>query len=218
MKVERFVTGRCKNNCYIIADGDEIAVVDPGEDGKFVAREIQARSQNPKLSILLTHGHADQILCVPWLVEKYPNASVYTGRAENLFLYDSGVNLSRHMGQLVSFTNIASNVKSVLTGDVFKVGKYEFRVVETPGHTPGSIMYVCDTEQIAFCGDTILRENIGGTSLPFGDEAKLYASMRDRILHLPDAVKLFPSHGESTDVAHEKSHNPYILAMNLEEC
>jgi glyoxylase-like metal-dependent hydrolase (beta-lactamase superfamily II) len=213
---ERLVVGRTRSNAYIIVDGDNVGVIDPGDESNFIIGEIKSKSPQPNVSILLTHGHIDQIRSVPNIVEAFPRASVYAGRAENLFLYNSAANLSRHTRAVVTFTEISQNIKNVITGDLVSVGKYEFRVIETPGHTPGSLMYVCDPEGVSFCGDTILREGIAGTNLPFGDETRLFASIRDRVLTLPANIKLLPAHGEETTLAHEKEKNPYILSMKVD--
>ena len=159
MFVKRYIQGRLKSNCYIFNDGQEVAVVDPGEDGKKIELIIKKLSISPIVKILLTHGHADQIFSVPYLIEKFPKAAIYVGRSENLFLYDAGVNLSRHMGKIVTFSEISDNVNFVTTGDEIKIGKYVIQVIETPGHTPGSVIYMIVDNNIVFTGDTILREN-----------------------------------------------------------
>lgn len=215
--IKRYIQGRLKNNCYVFNDGDNIAIIDPGDDGQRIEAIIKNISTQPKISIFLTHGHADQILCVPFLVQKFPKSMVYAGRSENLFLFDAGVNLSRQMGNPITFTNISDNLKLVTTGEEMKVGKYTMRVYESPGHTPGSVLYALVDHDVIFSGDTILREGIGGTFLPFGNENQLMTSIRDRILTFSEDSKLFPAHGEPTDIKHEKKFNPYILTMDLPE-
>jgi glyoxylase-like metal-dependent hydrolase (beta-lactamase superfamily II) len=216
MAVETFVVGPMKSNCYMFSDGDAVAVVDPGADAALVTEQIRARSATPNLSILLTHGHIDQIQCVPRLVKLFPEAAVYAGRADNLFLFDATVNLSRHVGAPLTFVDISGSVRNVATGASIAIGNHEITVIETPGHTPGSLLYHFATANIAFCGDTILKGTVGGSNLPFGDEGRLFASIRDRILTLPDDVKLLPAHGPATTVAAEKAGNPYVQAMSTD--
>jgi glyoxylase-like metal-dependent hydrolase (beta-lactamase superfamily II) len=213
--VTTVVASRLNANCYIMSDGDFIGIIDPCDSLQRITKEICARSDRPQLSIMLTHAHVEHIASVPKLVRLYPQATVYAGRAENLFLYDSGLNLSRHVGEPVTFTDIAGTLRSVSTSDELHIGSINIRVVETPGHTPGSVTYIVDAWGIAFCGDTILKGTIGGTNLPFGDENQLFSSIRDRILTLPDQFKLFPAHGEATDVRHEKETNAYVQAMTV---
>jgi glyoxylase-like metal-dependent hydrolase (beta-lactamase superfamily II) len=214
-EVTTVVASRLSANCYIMSDGDFIGVVDPCDSLQRIAKEIGARSDRPRLSIMLTHGHVDHIASVPKLVRLYPETAVYAGRAENLLLFDSGANLSRHVGEPVTFADISGAVRNVSTADELHIGNITVKVIETPGHTPGSVTYVVDAWGVAFCGDTILKGTVGGTNLPFGDESRLLASIRDRILTLPDAFKLLPAHGQATDVRHEKETNPYVCAMNV---
>ena len=211
--VQTVVVGRCRANCFVVSDGDDVAVVDPGADLDKIMKAIGKASSSPRISILLTHGHADQIGVVNSLAAKFANVPVYASRGDNLFLFDAGVNLSRQAGSPVTLADVSSSIKSVQNGDEIKIGSLEFRVVETPGHTPGSVLYVCESRGFCFCGDTIIAGGVGGTSLPFGDDGKLEASIREQILTLPDACKLFPAHGPVTSVGHERTTNPYILAL-----
>jgi glyoxylase-like metal-dependent hydrolase (beta-lactamase superfamily II) len=149
-------------------------------------------------------------------VKAFPQAAVYAGRADNLFLYDATVNLSRHIGAPVTFVDIAGSVRNVATGASISVGGHELRVIETPGHTPGSLLYLFESAGVAFCGDTILKGGVGGSNLPFGDEGRLFTSIRDRILTLPDDTALLPAHGPPTTVAAEKAGNPYVQAMTTD--
>jgi glyoxylase-like metal-dependent hydrolase (beta-lactamase superfamily II) len=214
--VTTIVTGRTKSNAYIISDGNSIAVIDPGNDAQLIADQIHSRSSTPHVSILLTHGHVDQIQCVPRLVRLFPQATVHSGRAESLFLYDPQVNLSRHTGTPVTFVEISSNLTNVVTGNFINVGKYEVKVVETPGHTPGSVMYLLEAQGIAFCGDTILKGSTGGSNLPFGDENRLFTSIRDRVLTMPDEMILLPAHGPATTVGAEKKNNLWVQTLTAD--
>jgi glyoxylase-like metal-dependent hydrolase (beta-lactamase superfamily II) len=212
---ECLIVGRLRTNCYVVASRDHVAVIDPGDESERIIEAIMAKSANPLVSILLTHAHIDQIQAVPDIVNKFPSALIYASEAENLLLFDANVNLSKHCGNPLTFERISSNLRKVSMGETISIGECVLRVVEVPGHTPGSVIYICDTKHVVFCGDTILREAIGGTALPFGDKAKLSASINERILTLPDDTRLLPAHGELTTVGHEKEHNPFLILENL---
>jgi glyoxylase-like metal-dependent hydrolase (beta-lactamase superfamily II) len=214
---ECHVVGRLQTNCYLICDGNNVGVIDPGAEASHIIEVIRGKVAEPNVSILLTHGHVDQIQAVPDIVNEFPGTLIYACEAENLFLFDSSVNLSRHAGSGLTFAAISDNLRKVHTDDRITIGHCELRVLETPGHTPGSLTFVCDAKCIAFCGDTILKEGIGGTNLPFGDEATLFDSIQQKILALPPEMRLLPSHGESTRVGHEREHNPYILNMGTKK-
>lgn len=212
-RVQTLVVGRCRANCYVVHDGEDVGIIDPGAEGERIAEAVAKTTANPRVSILLTHGHADQIGAVTFLAARFPAAPVYAGKGDNLFLFDAGVNLSRQAGAPVTLADLSSNIKNVGTGDEIRIGSIEFRVAETPGHTPGSISFICPSLELCFCGDTILCGGVGGTSLPFGDDGKLLSSIREHILPLPDTFKLLPAHGTQTDIGRERSSNPYLLAL-----
>ena len=120
------------------------------------------------------------------------------------------------MGLNIDFTSISSNIHNVCTGDEISVGKYHLRVIETPGHTPGSLLFILDDEKIVFTGDTIFKGSVGPTSLPFGDKNKLFNSIKERILVLPNDYTIYPGHGDPSTKGAEKSSNPYLLSMTKE--
>jgi glyoxylase-like metal-dependent hydrolase (beta-lactamase superfamily II) len=104
----------------------------------------------------------------------------------------------------------------VSNGTIISIGKYDMKVLEAPGHTPGSVHYVMDGYDIVFCGDTVIKGGIGGSDLSFGDENRLFTTIRDRILTLPSKMILLPAHGPATTISEEKANNLYIQAMGNE--
>ena len=84
------------------------------------------------------------------------------------------------------------------------------KVIATPGHTKGSCCYYFEDAGILVCGDTVFLESVGRTDLPTGSNSQLIRSIRERIFTLPDGVLLYPGHGDSTTVEHEKQYNPYV--------
>lgn len=87
-------------------------------------------------------------------------------------------------------------------GDVIDLGGAEFRVIHTPGHSPGGICALCG--DVLFSGDTLFREGIGRTDIPGGDHEALVSSIREKLFVLPDEVKVYPGHGPETTIGHEK--------------
>ena len=211
--LETVVVGKAKTNCYILWDNNEVALIDPGDEGPKINKVIQSKVSNPKITILLTHGHADHIGAVTYFIEKYKNIELYAGRPDNVFLYDSNANLSAHMGINIDMTLYLSSLKNVSSGDEVSVGNLHFRVMETPGHTPGSLIYILDDEGYVFTGDTLMKGTVGPTCFPFGDAKKLYTSIQERILVLPKTFQILPGHGEKSTIKEESETNPYILTM-----
>ncbi|MDD4879645.1 MAG: MBL fold metallo-hydrolase, partial [Candidatus Omnitrophica bacterium] len=94
-------------------------------------------------------------------------------------------------------------------GDTIQMGDLTLEVLHTPGHTQGSICLRC--EDVVFTGDTLFAEGVGRTDRPGGSELKLMRSIKEKLFTLPDDTKVYPGHGPTTSIGHEKGHNPFFL-------
>ena len=216
VNIETVIVGKAKTNCYILWDGNEVALIDPGDEGPKINKIIQKNVSNPKITILFTHCHADHIGAATYFIERYKNVEMYAGRPDNVFLYDSNANLSVHMGINIDMTLYMGSLKNVTSGDEVSVGNMHFRVMETPGHTPGSLIYILDDEGLVFTGDTLMKGLVGPTCFPYGDSQKLLSSIQERILVLPKSFQILPGHGEKSTIKDESETNPYILTIPKE--
>lgn len=95
-------------------------------------------------------------------------------------------------------------------GEKIRWQDVELEVILAPGHSPGSICFYLESQGILIGGDVLFRESVGRTDLPGGDPAALERSITERLYMLPDEVVVYPGHGPSTTIAHEKKHNPYV--------
>jgi hydroxyacylglutathione hydrolase len=91
-----------------------------------------------------------------------------------------------------------------------RLGKIDFEVRHTPGHTPGHVIFFCSTESVVFCGDLIFLGGVGRTDLPGGDWETLLRSITDQVFTLPDGTRLLSGHGEPSTVGDEKRGNPFV--------
>lgn len=98
-------------------------------------------------------------------------------------------------------------------GQVYEAAGMKFQVIHTPGHTKGSCCYYLEQEKMLFCGDTLFFESIGRADLPTGNSRELLATLRDKVLVLPDDVKVYTGHGPVTGIGYEKENNPYVTYM-----
>jgi glyoxylase-like metal-dependent hydrolase (beta-lactamase superfamily II) len=98
-------------------------------------------------------------------------------------------------------------------GDKLVVGATEFHVLETPGHTQGSISLWIPSERTLIAGDTLFRESIGRTDLPGGDGRQILQSIHDKLLPLPEDTLVIPGHGDNTAIGHEKQFNYFLQRM-----
>ncbi len=192
-------------NAYIVEEpsSKKAAVVDPGDDGDALLREIRERGLSVE-KILLTHGHFDHVGAVRLLREE-------TGAPVHLHAEDAGrMATARHQGLMFGLSVDDPPVPDVIVadGDRIAFAGHEFLVAHTPGHTPGCVSYLCG--KMAFVGDLLFAGSIGRTDLPGGSYERLLQSVREKIFVLPEDTIVFPGHGPSTTVGEEKRSNPFF--------
>ena len=158
IKIECLELGQFQTNCYIVVDmiSKEACVVDPASDAELIWKRL-ADNQWKLIDIVLTHGHFDHIGACDNLKEK-SGASVLVHEKDAKMLQDPLLNFSAYIGGPAVTTNCD---KKIHEGDTVKVGDHVLHVIETPGHSPGSISLV--TGDAIIVGDTIFKDGIGLT-------------------------------------------------------
>lgn len=205
LTIECLELGLFQTNCYILADTNtkKACVVDPGSDAEIIWNRL-SDNQWKLSSIILTHGHFDHIGATEDLKKK-SNAPVLVHAEDAEMLRDPLLNVSAYVGGPVIRTSCDKNIRE---GDTIPVGDYLLHVIETPGHSPGSIsLFINDT---AIVGDTIFKDGIGRTDLPGGSMEQLLLSIKEKIMVRDSTVRLLPGHGPSTTIGREKEKNPYL--------
>jgi hydroxyacylglutathione hydrolase len=99
----------------------------------------------------------------------------------------------------------------LVPGEVLEVGKLRFKILFTPGHTPGHVSLYEETKKALFDGDVIFKQGIGRTDLPGGDMRAIMNSIKNVLLKLPDDVVVYPGHGPTTTIGEERASNPWLL-------
>ena len=197
------VKGYFEENCFFYVDDatKHGFLIDPGAEPERLLSMIQREDWTIE-KILLTHGHFDhtgaaellrQTLGIPVLAHE--NADDY--------LLDPRMNLSAFC--VGNWT--LRNVEKLRDGDVVSLAAnaaFALRVIHTPGHTTDSVVYYSEKDRIAFVGDTIFKGSIGNFQYPGGSRQDIIASIRDRVLTLPDDTVLYSGHSEETKVGMEK--------------
>ena len=163
---------------------DDTAIIDTAAHPDLILQQIDARNVNPTV-ILLTHAHSDH--------------------TDGLTQLQTATGCETYIHKDEPKPRSNKNLREVSHGDVLSVGKLMATVVNTPGHTTGGCSFL--TQHAAFVGDAIFAGSVGGPNISLQDELD---SVRDNLLSLPDAVRLFPGHGPSTTVGEEKLHNPFF--------
>jgi hydroxyacylglutathione hydrolase len=194
---------------YVVwLDGrDDALVIDPGFDPGAIL-DVLGRENLRLVGILNTHGHVDHIAGNAAMKHAFPDAPLVIGRNEVTLLADSDANLSSPFG--VALTSPPAD-RVVDDGERFELAGLSFEVREIPGHSPGSVVYVCDQfdPPFVFGGDVVFAGSVGRTDLG-GNTAQLLSGIRTKLFTLPDGTLILPGHGPATTVGQEKRTNPYV--------
>lgn len=197
-------------NCSIIGDERtrEGIVIDPGDDISAIQRIIERHGLRIT-TIVVTHAHIDHIGGAQRLKEA-TGARVYMS-ANDLPLYDQLDMQAAWLGvPAPDRTEIDAPARE---GERLWVGSTGLEVLDTPGHTPGSISLWIPSEKKLIAGDTLFRDSIGRTDLPGGDGRQILRSIRDKLFPLPDETAVIPGHGEMTTMGREKEFNYFLQGL-----
>lgn len=217
LKIGRMVLGMCQTNCYFVykSGSPEAIVIDPADNGDKIASALK-RNGFEVAGILLTHGHFDHILgCEELKREATEDAlargaeavKVYACEAEKEMLSNAGINLSK---QMHTPCTLEADVY-VEDGDEITIAGMTCKVITTPGHTPGGCCYYFEDAGILISGDTLFQESVGRTDFPKGSMSALVRSVKEKLFLLPDETQVYPGHGDSTSIGHEKKYNPFCV-------
>ncbi len=205
LRVE-IVGGQMMQNAYFITEEETNAtiVVDPGAEPERLINTIEKNNLDLKY-IVLTHGHFDHIGACEDLKNKY-NIPIVIAEGEELLIEEPKNNLSTMIGESIS---IKADIV-LKDGDIFKFGdSLEFKVITTPGHTPGGMCLYFEKEEVLISGDTLFKASVGRTDFPYGDSKVLLQSL-EKLKALPDTTVVYCGHGDKTSIGSEKANNPYM--------
>jgi glyoxylase-like metal-dependent hydrolase (beta-lactamase superfamily II) len=201
--------GMLQCNCSIFGDEAtrEAIVVDPGDNIPEI-QQILARHALRVKAIVITHAHIDHIGGAAKL-KQATGAPVYMNENDAALRDQLGVQAAWLGMPTPERTEIDTPARE---GDVLELGSAEFHILETPGHTQGSISLWIPAENKLVAGDTLFQESIGRTDLPGGNSRQILQSIREKLYSLPEDATVIPGHGEETTIGHEKRFNPFVRA------
>jgi len=207
-RVTTIVVGAFMVNCYLYWDdktGDGV-IIDPGDEGSVIVDTVRKAGFTPR-GILLTHGHVDHIAAVAQVKEEF-DIPLYVGRGEEALLADPAANASIMLDEPITVPEPEFLLRDE---EEVKIGSLAFRVLATPGHTPGGICYLDETGGLLFCGDTLFQGSIGRYDLPGGSYPQLIESIQNKLLKLPNEIVCFSGHGPRTTIGAERNSNPFLI-------
>lgn len=202
ISIKTAVFGNLENNCYLLTDekSGKSALVDCTDSSEKMREFIK----NAELEyILLTHGHYDHIGGVADIKE-FTGARVVISKEDEHMLSSSRGSLAAFCG--LSQKNSAADI-IVNDNDIITLGDTEIKVMSTPGHTTGSVCYICD--DVMFSGDTLFFCSCGRTDFPGGDSNEMLNSLK-KIASLSGNLTVYPGHDRATTLDFERANNPYI--------
>lgn len=203
-------------NCIVIwPHGNTFCtLVDPGMSSEEGASEMFGFLEREGLTpdaILLTHGHFDHVWGVERLLERFP-VPVYMSSRDRDILAD-GSSAFRGMQSLRVLRHDFPTV-DVADGDTVSTAGVDWKVIATPGHTPGCVCYYSAENNLLISGDTLFAGSIGRTDLKGGDYDTLMTSIKEKLLNLPGETDVIPGHGQPTSIAREGMYNPFLEPFN----
>lgn len=206
LKIGRLTLGVCQTNCYFVYEEgkSDVLFFDPADKGEYLFNALKDKGFTVK-AILLTHGHFDHI----WGVEKLKElsgAKVYAYEGEKELCMRPDMNVSLQAGRSCSVEPDGL----FKDGEEFNLFGITGKVIATPGHTGGSCCYYFEADKILISGDTLFQESVGRTDFPTGSMGKLVRSIKDKLFVLPEDVKVYPGHGDSTTIGYEKENNCFV--------
>ena len=200
--------GPLETNCYVLRSIDEAWLIDPGMFPEPLIGFLNAEKIQPN-AILLTHGHGDHIAGTSEIIQEFPSIEVICPSGDSEMLTDGELNLSASFG--VSITTSEPD-KLIEPGQILDFGDTHWKVLDTSGHTPGSVSYYCEREKIVFTGDALFAGSIGRTDIPRASCGRLLDNIRRNLLSLPDDTKILPGHGPSSVIGYERKVNPFLIS------
>lgn len=205
LKIGQMVVGYVQTNVYFVYDEEakKAIVFDPASDGEGIYKKITDNGITIS-AICLTHGHFDHIWGVKALKE-LSGVKVYAYEEEDALLRNPEINVSAQTGRPCS---IEADVL-LKDGQDVEIDGLKFNVIYTPGHTHGSCCYYFEEDKILISGDTLFYGSCGRTDLPTGNGGELDRSLK-KLMELPEDVKVYPGHGDSSNIGFERENNPFV--------
>jgi len=202
MEIVKLEVGQLKTNCYFVINNNNCLIIDPGDEGEFILEELQRKRLNP-LGLLATHGHFDHLMAVGEIQKSF-DVPLYINK-NDFFLVKRIKETAEYFLGYKQFILPIEKIKGFNIEDSLKIENWKLKIIDTPGHTPGSVCYFFEKDRILFSGDTLFKGNIGRYDFSYSSYNDLRKSVK-RLLKLNEKTIIYPGHGEQSIIREERKH------------
>lgn len=213
LKIEKMMVNPCQECTHVVSDETgEAVIIDCGVFYSTERRRLLAYLEREGLRpvrLLLTHAHHDHVYGNDLILEHYGLLPEVHEADQQLMESQLPQRIMEIYGENYPYP-LPMPAKFLHDGDRVRFGVHSLQVIGTPGHTPGSVVFHCEEEKLAFTGDTLFAMSIGRTDLPGGDELAMHQSLQHLLELLPDDTVIYPGHGKKSTFGHEKACNPFL--------
>ena len=215
LQIKIFPVNPLAANCLVLWEdaGRVCAIVDPGfyrpDEEDMVFSFLRDKGLTPD-AVLLTHAHFDHCWAAAAVADRF-GCPVYMSSADDPVLHGCADMLER----LKLDKSIEPfDYLDLTDGQILHAGGVDWKVIATPGHTPGCVCFWCEEAGVLLSGDTLFAGSIGRTDLQGGDYDTLIKSLMDKVMALPGETDVLPGHGRPTSIAREAATNPFLIPFN----
>lgn len=211
LRIQTFEVNPLHENCYVINDETkECVIIDCGAltetEQNAVIAYINEEGLKP-VHNLGTHGHLDHHFGDAAILSAF-NLQPEVAEGDKVLMQHPREAALQMLGMDLNIDLPTGNLKLTENEEV-KFGSHTFKIIRTPGHSPGSVSFYCAEENVLFTGDTLFKGSIGRTDFPGGSMFQIISSLRE-LAQLPDKTIVYPGHGPQTSIGFELAHNPYM--------
>ena len=212
MQVQIFRVNPFETNCLVCHDEGEAVLIDPGtytEEERSAVSSYLSEHGLVLRHLLLTHGHLDHIFGLAHFAESFSMG--YAMHEADLPLIEEAELQASMFGVDIRTPPAPSRLLS--EGETISFGRARWEIFCTPGHSPGSISFVDQSNRAVIAGDVLLQGSIGRTDLWAGSMQVLMNSIQTVLLRLPDDFVVYPGHGPTTTIGRERESNPFLAEI-----
>ena len=208
MSIRSAALGLFATNCYVVRceETGAVAIIDSSGEAEVIAK-MTADAGNNVTHLLQTHAHIDHVAALTQTKAAHSAAPIVIHKDE-MFLYDAAPMQAQMFG--ISTEPLPRPDQFIDEGETVTLGALTAKVMLTPGHTPGSICFWFEAQDVVFSGDLLFAGSIGRTDLPGGDTPTIMLSLARVAQDLPDSTLVLSGHGPETTIGLEKKRNPFL--------